>query len=120
MDKLARLRTGAYLLISYHNYGGTPPRMDTVLRRMTRIPADGYKLVTTARKPSDNQRVLALGRGNPKTPTVLLAMGETGFATRVLSPSFGGLYTLRSSALGRRHSFGPDQRQRVLPAGCIV
>ncbi len=93
VDKLARLRTGAYLLISYHNYGGTPPRMDTVLRRMTRIPADGYKLVTTARKPSDNQRVLALGRGNPKTPTVLLAMGETGFATRVLSPSFGGLYT---------------------------
>ena len=93
VDKLARLRTGAYLLISYHNYGGTPPRMDTVLRRMTRIPADGYKLVTTARKPSDNQRVLALGRSNPKTPTVLLAMGEIGFATRVLSPAFGGLYT---------------------------
>jgi 3-dehydroquinate dehydratase/shikimate dehydrogenase len=93
VEKLPRLRTGSYLLLSYHNYGGTPPRLDTVLRRMTRIPADGYKLVTMARKPSDNQRVLALARGNPKTPTVLLAMGETGFATRVLSPAFGGLYT---------------------------
>src|SRR5215471_659321 len=38
IEKLPRLRTGAYLLLSYHNDGGTPPRLDTVLRRMTRIP----------------------------------------------------------------------------------
>jgi 3-dehydroquinate dehydratase / shikimate dehydrogenase len=93
MDRLAKLRSGCLLLISYHNYGGTPPRLDSVLRRMTRVPADGYKVVTTARKPSDSHRVLALARGNPKTPTIVLAMGETGFATRVLSPAFGGLYT---------------------------
>ncbi len=92
-DRLASLRTGAALLISYHNYGGTPPRLDSILRRMTEIPADGYKVVTTARKPSDNHRVLMLAKSNPKTPTVLLAMGETGFATRVLSPAFGGMYT---------------------------
>ncbi len=92
-ERLAQLRTGCQLLISYHNYGGTPPRLDSVLRRMTRIPADGYKVVTTARKPSDSHRVLALARGNPKTPTVVLAMGESGFATRVLSPAFGGMYT---------------------------
>src|SRR5579863_5445931 len=93
MDRLAKLRSGCLLLISYHNYGGTPPRLDSVLRRMTRVPADGYKVVTTARKPSDSHRVLALARGNPKTPTIVLAMGEIGFATRVLSPAFGGLYT---------------------------
>src|SRR5580704_7093253 len=92
-DRLASLRTGAALLISYHNYGGTPPRLDSILRRMTEIPADGYKVVTTARKPSDNHRVLMLAKSNPKTPTVLLAMGEIGFATRVLSPAFGGMYT---------------------------
>ena len=55
--------------------------------------ADGYKIVTTARKPSDNYRVLALARDHPKTPMVLLAMGETGFPTRVLSTALGGLYT---------------------------
>ncbi len=93
MERLAKLRSGSLLLVSYHNYGGTPPRLDSVLRRMTRIPADGYKVVTTARKPSDAHRVLALARGNPKIPTVVLAMGEIGFATRVLSPAFGGLYT---------------------------
>ena len=92
-ERLADLRASTYLLLSYHNYGGTPPRLDHVLKRMTRIPAHGYKVVTTARKPSDTSRVLALAKSFPKVPTILLAMGETGFPTRVLSPAFGGLYT---------------------------
>jgi 3-dehydroquinate dehydratase/shikimate dehydrogenase len=91
-ERLESLRARAYLLISYHNYGGTPP-LDSVMRRMTRIPADGYKVVTTAKKPSDNYRILALARAYPKTPTVLLAMGEMGFPTRVLSTAMGGLYS---------------------------
>jgi 3-dehydroquinate dehydratase/shikimate dehydrogenase len=91
-DRLERARTDAYLLISYHNYGGTPP-LESVLRRMLRIQADLYKVVTTARKPSDSYRVLALARNHLKTPMVVLAMGETGFPTRVLSTAFGGLYT---------------------------
>jgi len=93
IDKLPALRTGGHLLLSYHNYGGTPPRLESVLTRMARIPADGYKIVTTARKPSDNARVLALARSHPKVPMILLAMGETGFPTRVLSTAAGGLYT---------------------------
>jgi 3-dehydroquinate dehydratase / shikimate dehydrogenase len=92
LDRLQSLRSQAYLLLSYHNYGGTPP-LESILRRMTRVPADGYKLVTTARKPSDNFRVLNLARANPRTPMVLLAMGEAGFPTRVLSTALGGLYS---------------------------
>ena len=92
VDRLESLRGHAYLLLSYHNYGGTPP-LDPILRRMARVPADGYKIVTTARKPSDNFRVLALARAHPKMPMVLLAMGEMGFPTRVLSTAIGGLYT---------------------------
>ena len=61
--------------------------------RMTRIPADGYKIVTTPRKPSDYGRVLMLAKAHPRTPLVVLAMGELGFPTRVLSAAFGGLYT---------------------------
>jgi 3-dehydroquinate dehydratase/shikimate dehydrogenase len=91
-DRIEALRGRAYLLISYHNYSGTPP-LDPLLRRMSRLPADGYKIVTTARKPSDNSRVLTLARAYAKTPMVLLAMGETGFPTRVLSTALGGLYT---------------------------
>jgi 3-dehydroquinate dehydratase/shikimate dehydrogenase len=92
VDLLAGLRSRARLVISYHNYGGTPP-LETVTRRMLRIPADGYKIVTTAKKPSDNARVLALAKTYSKTPLIILAMGETGFPTRVLSPAAGGLFT---------------------------
>ena len=79
-------------MLSYHNYDGTPPP-ESMLRRMLRIPADGYKIVTTARKPSDNSRILALTKSHPRTPLMVLAMGETGFPTRVLSTAWGGMFT---------------------------
>ncbi len=89
---VAALRSQCFLIVSWHNFSGTPA-MEPALRRMQKIPADGYKLVTTARKPSDAGRVLALTKSNSKTPLVLLAMGEMGFATRVLSTVWGGLFT---------------------------
>ena len=89
---VAALRAQTFLIISWHNFSGTPA-MEPVLRRMQKVPADGYKIVTTARKPSDASRVLSLAKSNSRTPLVLLAMGEMGFATRVLSTVWGGLYT---------------------------
>ena len=91
-ERLDLFRGRASVVLSYHNFEGTPA-MEATLRRLERIPADVYKLVTTARKPSDNYRVVGLGRLHPRTPMVLLAMGETGFPSRVLSTMFGGLYT---------------------------
>jgi 3-dehydroquinate dehydratase/shikimate dehydrogenase len=90
--KLDLFRGRTRLVLSYHNFEGTPA-METVLRRMLRIPADAYKIVTTARKPSDNLRLLSLARGHARVPLILLAMGETGLPSRVLSPVFGGLCT---------------------------
>jgi 3-dehydroquinate dehydratase/shikimate dehydrogenase len=96
-DRLQTLRQNAKLIVSYHNFEGTP-HLEQVAKRMTRIPADAYKIVTTARKPSDCARILALARSNPRVPMVVLAMGETGFATRVLATSFGGLFTYAAPA----------------------
>jgi len=90
--RLDALRLRSLMLLSYHNFSGTPP-LDALMRRMLKIPAGGYKIVTTARKPSDSMRVLALSRAFPRTPAVLLAMGEMGFPTRVLSTAQGCLYT---------------------------
>lgn len=92
--KVAALRSKATVIISYHNYDGTPP-VEAILRRMTKIPADGYKLVTTARKPSDNAKVLELAK-TAKVPLILLAMSEVGFPTRVLTPAFGCMFTYAS------------------------
>src|SRR5882724_1122949 len=90
--RLDGIRGQAWLIISYHNFSGTPS-LDNVLRRIQKVSGDAVKIVTTARKPSDSHRVLALGRANPKSNLILLAMGETGFATRVLSPAYGGVFS---------------------------
>ncbi len=92
IPRLEALRGKGQLMLSYHNYDGTPST-ESIVRRMLRIPADGYKIVTTARKPSDNGRILAITKSHPRTPLVVLAMGETGFATRVLATAWGGMFT---------------------------
>src|SRR4051794_5692512 len=91
-ERMTQFRGRVQVILSYHNYEATPP-MDTVVNRMMKVPADAYKIVTTARKPSDNVRVLTAAKALPKERMVVLAMGELGFPTRVLSPVFGGAYT---------------------------
>ncbi|MDX2181301.1 MAG: shikimate dehydrogenase [Bryobacteraceae bacterium] len=92
LARLEGLKSKCFFIVSYHNYEGTP-QLDPLVKRMARVGADSYKIVTTAKKPSDSQRVLALAKAHPKLKFVMLAMGEAGFPTRVLSPALGGLYT---------------------------
>jgi 3-dehydroquinate dehydratase/shikimate dehydrogenase len=90
--KLDPLRGRTCFILSYHNFE-TTPAMDAVARRMMKISADAYKIVTTARKPTDIYRVLSMAKAYPKAAMILLTMGEVGFPTRILSTAFGGLYT---------------------------
>jgi 3-dehydroquinate dehydratase/shikimate dehydrogenase len=92
MARMDLLENRAQIIVSYHNYEGTPA-MEPVLKRMLKVQASAYKVVSTARKPSDNLRVLALAKAYPKTPLILLAMSEIGFPSRVLSTVLGGVYT---------------------------
>lgn len=89
---LPALHSKVKVVLSYHNFEGTPPT-EPIFKRMLRYPADTYKIVTTARKPSDICRVLSLAKSHPRTQTVVLSMGEIGFPSRVLSPVFGGAFT---------------------------
>jgi 3-dehydroquinate dehydratase/shikimate dehydrogenase len=89
---LEELRARVWLIVSWHHFEATPA-LAPVMKRMTRVPADAYKLVTTARKPSDIGRVLGVAGNEHHAAMVVLTMGEIGFPTRVLSPLRGGLYT---------------------------
>lgn len=96
-DRCAELRTRAYLIISWHHFETTPP-LDPVLKRMRKVPADVYKLVSTSRKPSDTGRILEASKLSPKIPLVTLAMGEVGFPSRVLSTAMGAVFTYAAPA----------------------
>ena len=100
--KTQNLRARACFVLSYHNFE-TTPNLDPIFRRMLKIGADAYKVVTTARKPSDIQRVLGLAKTNPRVPLVLLAMGEVGFPVRILSTALGRPLHLRGSEFGSRY-----------------
>lgn len=89
---LDEFRGRVWLIVSWHHFEATPA-LGPVLKRLMRVPADAYKVVTTARKPGDIGRVLSLAENNHRTPMIVLTMGEVGFPTRVLSPLHGGLYT---------------------------
>jgi 3-dehydroquinate dehydratase/shikimate dehydrogenase len=96
-DRCAALRTRALLIVSWHHFETTPP-LEPVLKRMQKVPADAYKMVSTARKPTDIGRMLAASRLSPKVPLVTLAMGEVGFPTRVLSTGLGSIFTYAAPA----------------------
>lgn len=96
---LAALRESAPLLISYHNFENTPA-LDPILHRLHRIPADAYKMATTARKPSDNLRVLQFAREHSRTHLVAFCMSEIGILTRVLGLGAGCLYTYAAPCEG--------------------
>ena len=91
-EMFKRLRSRARLVLSDHDFEKTPP-LDRVVRRLTQFSADIYKVATTARKPTDNLRILELPSRHPGTPLAVMAMGETGTPTRVLGPARGSLFT---------------------------
>lgn len=97
--EVASLREQALVVISYHNFQSTPD-LDAVLRRLRKVPADIYKIATTARKPTDNLRVIQLVRENEHSALVALAMSETGAASRILLPSLGSVFTYAAPCNG--------------------
>jgi 3-dehydroquinate dehydratase/shikimate dehydrogenase len=112
---LASLRQRAALIVSYHNFDNTPS-LEAVMRRLMQIEADGCKIATLARKPSDSLRLIEFLKAPRKTPLVAFAMSEQGFGTRVLSPGYGGLFTYAcpASSAGTAPGQAPARLMKTL------
>ncbi|MCB1019280.1 MAG: shikimate dehydrogenase [Acidobacteria bacterium] len=96
---VTELGEGARVVLSYHDFQSCPP-LGPVLERLRRHPADVYKIAVTAHKPSDNLELLRLLDPQDETPLVPLAMGEAGYATRILAPSRGAVFTFAAPDSG--------------------
>lgn len=92
-----KLRDEAPLIISFHNFDSTPA-LESILKRLRRIPADAYKIAVTARKPSDNLRLITFARSHADVPLIGLAMSDLGTVSRLLAPSLGFLFTYGAPA----------------------
>lgn len=89
---VAELRKDVPVVISYHNFENTPA-LDPILRRLRHTAADIYKIATTARKPSDNLRLIQFAKAHKAPPLIVLAMSEAGAPTRILAPALGSFLT---------------------------
>ncbi len=92
-EVLARLRKSAGLIISFHDFRATR-NLEATLEKMLRIPADFYKIVSTATTLSDNVTMMKfLQTQSDKHALVGLCMGEQGIISRVLSVRAGSVFT---------------------------
>lgn len=79
-------------IISYHNFQHVPEDLEDRAQTMVELDADIVKIAALARTIPQACRMLDLVR-DMKVPTIALAMGETGFFTRILGAKFGSPFT---------------------------
>jgi len=92
-DVLAKLRRSAGVIISFHDFRATR-NLDATLAKMLPIPADFYKIVTTATTLSDNVTMMKfLQTQSDKHALIGVCMGEQGVISRVLSVRAGSVFT---------------------------
>jgi 3-dehydroquinate dehydratase type I len=96
--------------MSKHLLNGTPSRekLEEDFRNMVATGADIMKIVTRARKPEDNLRVLDLipFARNLGIEIVTFCMGPMGRLSRIASPLLGGYLTFASLEQGEESADG--------------
>src|SRR3979411_3031925 len=92
-EAIARLRNRARLILSFHDFRATR-NLNETLENMLKIPADFYKVVSTATTLSDNVTMMKfLQTQSDKHALIGLCMGEQGIISRVLSVRAGSVFT---------------------------
>src|SRR5271166_546508 len=108
-EAMARLRGRAGLILSFHDFRGTR-KLDETLEKMLKIPADFYKVVSTATTLSDNVAMMKfLQTQSGKHALIGLCMGEPGIISRVLSVRAGSAFTFGAVDAGAGLKTAPGQ-----------
>ncbi len=111
--ELAR-RRGAQVIVSYHNYEGTPLREELarILDSCFAAGADIAKIACYAHDARDSARLLGLL--DDDRPMVVIGMGVAGMTTRLVAPLFGSAFTFVALTKGNETAPGQMTRDDVL------
>lgn len=102
-------QAGAKPIISYHDFEKTPGlrEMERILEDQNKSGAEVCKIVTTATVYEDNLTLLTfLQKASKNFRVVSFAMGPLGKISRMLSPFFGGYFTIASLKRGKETAPG--------------
>jgi len=112
-------------ILTYHNYRRTPDNLEAIYKRMAAYKPDVIKIVTYARKFSDNFRIFKLAQGvasRRNSKLIAFGMGERGIISRILYKKFGLFLTYASYKTGLETAEGqiPFEYMKYLyQADCI-
>ena len=105
--ELAKMRTRAGVILSFHDFRATR-KVEETFAKMTAHPADFYKLVTTATSLHDNVVMMKfLEKASHEHSVIGLCMGEQGTISRVLGLRAGSIFTFAAASVGEET--GPGQ-----------
>jgi len=109
-EKIFNEKGNTKVILSRHMLHRTPSRkaLSDLLRKMTATGADVIKIVTRARDPEDNLRVLQLVPMAKRLgiPIIAFCLGSQGRISRILSPLMGGFLTFASLEEGEESAEG--------------
>jgi 3-dehydroquinate dehydratase/shikimate dehydrogenase len=92
-------------ILSHHDFQRCPRNLDALVDQLETSPQEINKIVCTAAGPEDALRVLDEARRCGK-PTIALAMGEAGVASRVLARKVGAWGTFAALESGQESAPG--------------
>jgi 3-dehydroquinate dehydratase/shikimate dehydrogenase len=106
-DQLEKLRSRAAVILSYHDFRHTK-KLEDVLSGMVALPADFYKIVTTATTLYDNVVMTKfLEKHSDQHSIIGLCMGEQGIISRLLGVRAGSVFTF--AAVSEDEKTAPGQ-----------
>lgn len=91
-------------ICSFHDFEKTPHDLNAIYQKMRLLPAEFYKIATTAHNTLDALTLLAFIR---KTQIIGVAMGEAGSISRILAPAMGSPWSY--APLSTSHKTAPGQ-----------
>ena len=103
------VKAGRGLVLSWHDFEGTPSDLDGIHAAMVALHPDVVKIAVTARSVADLGRLLdfaARHAGRPGPRLVALAMGPLGVASRILGGRHGAPFAFASPEAGREAAPG--------------
>ena len=92
-DALIAERQGQNIVVSMHDFEGTPDDLDQRYRALRGTGAEVVKLAVLSRSAGDVVRLLRLGRACRSERMVLVGMGPAGVPTRLLPAHFGSCWS---------------------------
>lgn len=103
---IAKLRSRAAMVLSFHDFRATR-KLEETFAKMQAIPADFYKLVTTATSLYDNVLMMKFLEKHSYTHTIVgVCMGEQGIISRLLGLRAGSAFTFAAANPGEETAPG--------------